>query len=61
MKLTVNEINAIIEALQLYVDRCLNRETEYLDKENNAMAEMWGKFYQQTMALIDKLQNTPLN
>ena len=61
MKLTVNEINAIIEALQLYVDRCLNRETEYLDKKNNAMAEMWEKFYQQTMALIDKLQNTPLN
>lgn len=61
MKLTVNEINVIIEALNLYVDKCLQRETEYLDKKNIAMAEMWQRFDQQAMGLIGKLQNTPMN
>ena len=61
MKLTVNEINMIIEALDLYVDKCLDRETEFLDKDNTSGAEMWERFNQQAIALIDKLQNTPMN
>lgn len=61
MKLSVNEINMIIEALDLYVDKCLDRETEFLDKDNATGAEMWERFNQKALALIDKLQNTPLS
>lgn len=61
MKLTVNEINMLIEALDLYVDKCIDRETEFLDKDNTSGAEMWGRFNQEATALIDKLQNTPLS
>lgn len=61
MKLTVNEINLIVDSLNVKYHEYANKALECYDEGNNGKADVYEKWMNEVEALVDKLQNTPLS